>query len=123
MSLLLGPIYSLLESELKALCEFIDNNLHSRFIMPSHSSHGAPVLFVKKKTGEPHLCVDFHGLNKIFKKDRYPLPLISNFLNSMRSACIYTKLDLQHAYHLVCIAEGDEWKTAFQTRYSSFEWH
>ena len=35
---------------------------------------------------------------------------------------MYTKLDLRHAYHLVRIAEGDEWKTAFRTRYGSFEW-
>ncbi len=118
----LGPIYSLSESGLKALCEFIDNNLRNRFIMPSRSPYGAPVLFVKKKTGELHLCVDFRGLNKISKKDPYPLPLISDLLNSTCSARIYTKLDLQHAYHLVCIAEGDEWKTAFRTRYGSFEW-
>ncbi len=121
-SLPLGPIYSLSESELKVLCEFIDDNLCSGFITPSHSPHGAPVLFVKKKTGELRLCVDFHGLNKISKKDCYPLPLISDLLDSARSTHIYTKLDLQHAYHLVCIAEGDEWKTAFQTCYSSFEW-
>ena len=35
---------------------------------------------------------------------------------------VYTKIDLRHAYHLVRIAEGDEWKTAFCTRYSSYEW-
>ncbi len=118
----LGPIYSLSESELKALHEFIDDNLHNGFITPSRSPHGAPVLFVKKKTSELRLCVDFHGLNKISKKDCYPLPLISDLLDSMRSARIYTKLDLRHAYHLVCIAKGDEWKTAFQTHYGSFEW-
>ena len=38
-------------------------------------------------------------------------------------ARIYTTLDLQHAYHLVRIAEGEEWKTAFRTHYGSFEWH
>ncbi|SJL00113.1 related to TY3B TY3B protein [Armillaria ostoyae] len=119
----LGPIYSLSESKLKALHEFIDDNLHSRFITLSRSPHGAPVLFVKKKTSELCLCINFHGLNKISKKDRYPLPLISDLLNSMHSARVYTKLDLHHAYHLVCIAEGDEWKTAFWTRYGSFEWH
>ncbi len=121
MSPSLGPIYSLLESKLKALCEFIDDNLCSRFIIPSRSPHGALVLFVKKKTGELHLCVNFHRFNKTSKKDCYPLPLISDLLDSMHSAHIYTKLDLQHAYHLVCIAEGDEWKTAFWTCYGSFE--
>ena len=37
-------------------------------------------------------------------------------------ACIYTTLNLWHAYHLVHIAEGDEWRTAFHTHYGSFEW-
>ena len=35
---------------------------------------------------------------------------------------VYTKIDLWHAYHLVRIADGDEWKTAFRTQYGSYEW-
>jgi len=77
---------------------------------------------MKKKDGSLRLCVDFRGLNKIMKKDRYPLPLISDLLDSPRKARIYTKIDLRHAYHLVHIAEGDEWKTAFRTHYGVFEW-
>ena len=92
------------------------------FISSTQSPHGAPVLFVKKKDGGLRLCVNFRGLNKITKKDRYPLPLITDLLDSPGKARIYTKIDLQHAYHLVCIAKGNEWKTAFQTRYGSFEW-
>ena len=38
------------------------------------------------------------------------------------SLFIYNKIDLRHAYHIVCIAEGDEWKTAIRTHYGSFEW-
>ena len=45
------------------------------------SPHGMPVLFIKKKDGFLQLCVDFHGLNKITKKDQYPLPLISDLLD------------------------------------------
>ena len=56
------------------------------------------------------------------KKDRYPLPLISDLLDAPKKARIYTKINLRHAYHLVHIAEGDKWKTAFRTRYGSFEW-
>ncbi|SJK99919.1 related to TY3B TY3B protein [Armillaria ostoyae] len=120
---LLGPIYSLLESELKVLHEFIDNNLHSGFITPSCSPYRALVLLVKKKTSELCLCVDFHSLNKISKKDCYPLSLISDLLNSACSTHIYTKLDLCHTYHLICIAKGDEWETAFWIHYSFFKWH
>ena len=66
--------------------------------------------------------MDYQGLNKVSKKDHYPLPLISDLLHTAGKARIYTTLDLQHAYHLVWIAEGDEWKTAFRTWYGSFEW-
>ena len=118
----LGTVYSLSQTELQALRKFIDENLSMGFIRPSESPHGAPVLFVKKKDGNLRLCVDYRGLNNITKKDRYPLPLISDLLDVPRKARVYTKIDLAHAYHLVRIAEGDEWKTAFRTRYGSFEW-
>ena len=116
----LGPIYSLSKLELETLREYIDENLRSGFIRPSNSPCGAPVLFVKKKDGSLRLCVDYRGLNKITRKDRYPLPLISDLLDAPRKARIYTKIDLRHAYNLVRIAPGDEWKTAFRTRYGSF---
>jgi len=104
------------------LKEFIDENLTNGFIRLTSFPHGALVLFVKKKDGSLRLCVDFCRLNKITKKDRYPLPLISDLLDSPCKARIYTKIDLRHAYHLVHIIKGDEWKTAFRTRYGAFEW-
>ena len=116
------PIYSLSNSELGTLHEIIDKHLNISFIRPSRSSHGAPILFVKKKDGSLRLCVYFQSLNKVTKKDRYPLPLIMDLLDAPWKARIYTKIDLQHVYHLVWIAEGDEWKTAFHTRYGSFKW-
>jgi len=118
----LGTLYSLSPVELSALQTFINENLNTGFICPTASSHAALVLFVKKKDGSLRLCVDFRGLNKITKKDRYPLPLISDLLDSPSHAKIYSKIDLRHAYHLVRIAPGDEWKTTFCTRYGSYEW-
>lgn len=117
-----GPIYSLSQQELLALREFIEENLRTGFIRPSRSPHRAPVLFVRKKDGSLRLCVDYRGLNKISRKDKYPLPLLADLLDAPRKARIYTKIDLRHAYHLVRISDGDEWKTTFRTRYGSFEW-
>src|SRR5882724_8554096 len=104
-----GPIYSLSQEELAALCKFIDENLATGFIRPSWSPHGALVLFIWKKDGSLRLCVDFRGLNRISKKDQYPLPLISDLLATPQKARIYTKINLQHAYHLVQLSSGDEW--------------
>jgi hypothetical protein len=68
------------------------------------------------------LCVDYRGLNKITKKNRYPLPLILGLLDRLRTGKIFTKLDLCGAYNLLRIRPGDEWKTAFCTRYGHFEY-
>jgi len=91
------------------------------FIWPTSSLHSVPVLFVKKKDGFLHLCVDFHSLNHISKKDHYLLLLISNLLNSPCKAWVYSKIDLYHAYHLVRIANSNECKTAFRIYYGLFE--
>ena len=96
-----SPIYSLSQSELKSLWEFLDEHLTMDFIRPSWSLGRAPVLFACKKDGSLWLCIDFHGLNKIMKKDQYPLPRITDLLDSLHKAKIYSKIDLWHAYHLV----------------------
>src|SRR5260221_3682310 len=116
------PIYSLLPPELTALREFLEENIWNGFICPSKSLWGSPVLFIKKKDGSLHLCVDFHALNRVTEKDCYPLPLIPDLLNSPGPARIYSKIDLKHAYHLVHIAKGDKPKTVFCTHYSSYKW-
>ena len=116
-----GPIYSLSEPELKVLKEYIDENLAYGFIYHSSSPAGAPILFVKKKDGSLWLCADYHGLNKITIKNHYPLPLINELIDYLCTAKIFTKIDLCRAYNLVCIAPGEEWKTAFHTRYGHYE--
>jgi hypothetical protein len=116
-----GPIYQLSETELKALKEYIDENLKKGFIRPSTSPAGCPVLFVPKKDGKLRLCMDYRALNNITIKDRYALPLISELHDRFREAKIFTKLDLRGAYNLIRIAKGEEWKTAFRTRYGLFE--
>jgi len=90
----LGRMYSLSQTEVQALHEFLDENLRIGFIRPSKAGHGAPILFVKKKDGSLRLCVDFRGLNRLTKKDHYPLPLISDLLDAPGKARIYTKIDL-----------------------------
>ena len=117
-----GPIYSLSEIELKALRDYIKEHLDKGFIRPSSSPAGAPILFVKKKSGELRLCVDFRGLNKMTIKNRYPLPLINELLDRFKTAKYFTKIDLRGAYNLIRIAKGEEWKTAFRTRYGHFEY-
>ena len=119
-----GPIYSLTESELQELCKYLDENLAHSFIRPAQSPGGAPIMFVKKKDGSLRLCIDYHNLNAVTVKNRYPLPLFSDMLRRMCGAKIYTHIDLRNhnAYNLIRITAGDEWKTTFCCRYGHFEY-
>jgi hypothetical protein len=117
-----GPIYGMSELELTALREFLDDMLGKGFIRWSSSPARAPVLFARKKDGSLRLCVDYRGLNRVTIKNRYPIPLIGNILDRLRTAKVYSKIDLRAGYHNVRIKPGDEWKTAFRTRYGSFEY-
>ena len=119
---LYGPIYSLGPVELETLKTYIETNLANGFIRPSKSPAGAPILFVGKPDGSLRLCVDYRGLNNLTIKNRYPLPLIGESLDRLGRAKRFTQLDLTSAYHRMRIKEGDEWKTAFRTRYRHFEY-
>lgn len=58
----------------------------------------APILFVPKKDGSLRLCVDYKGLNEITIKNRHLLPLISETLDRLGGAKIYSFMDLKDAY-------------------------
>ncbi|KAF8749109.1 hypothetical protein RHS01_10282 [Rhizoctonia solani] len=117
-----GPIYGMTDAESKALKQHIDEELATGKIRPSTSSTGAPVMFVKKADGSLRLVVDYRKLNKVTHKNVYPLPRQDNLMAKLRNAKLFTKLDLRWGYNNVRIKEGDEWKTAFRTKYGLFEY-
>ena len=116
-----GPIYSLNRVEFETLHECIKENLDERFIRSSSSPAGDQVLFAKKVDGSPHLYVDYCGPNEGTIMNRYPLHLLYDTRLRLQKAKYYTKLDVRSVYNLIRIADGEEWKTAFWTRYGLFE--
>eukprot|EP00833_Pecoramyces_ruminatium_P005257 jgi/Orpsp1_1/1179289/evm.model.c7180000068770.1 len=117
-----GPIYPLSEEESKTLKEYIKENLKKKFIRYSESPAGYPILFRKKKDGTLRLCVNYKKLNDVTIRNSYPLPLIAEIIERVKGAKYFTKLDLRSAYNLIRIREGDEYKTAFRTKYGHFEY-
>ena len=116
-----GPLYPLSKTELETLKEWFEENLSKGFIRASSSPAASPILFVKKNDGTLQLCVDYRGLNEGTIKNRYPLPLLQETLMRLSKARYFTCLDIRGAYNLVQLAEGEEWKTAFRTRYGLYE--
>lgn len=117
-----GPLYGMTREELIVLRKTLTELLDKNFIRVSNSPASSPILFAKKPGGGLRFCVDYRGLNAITRKDRYPLPLITETLRTLSKAKWFTKLDVIAAFHKIRVKEGDEWKTAFRTRYGLFEW-
>ncbi|KAL0179640.1 hypothetical protein M9458_025082, partial [Cirrhinus mrigala] len=109
-------------AESEAMNAYIQEELAKGFITPSTSPASAGFFFVKKKDGGLRPCIDYRGLNEVTIKYRYPLPLVPSALEQLRSARIFTKLDLRSAYNLIRIRAGDEWKTAFSTTSGHYEY-
>jgi transposase InsO family protein len=116
-----GPLYGCSRDELLTLKKWLEENLDIGFLRSSKSSAASPVLFVKKKDGTLRVCQDYRGLNAGTVKNRYPLPLMQETFTRLQSARYFTTLDIRGAFNQIRIAEGDEWKTAFRTRYGLFE--
>ncbi|MBW0478589.1 hypothetical protein O181_018304 [Austropuccinia psidii MF-1] len=102
-----GVIYSLSNQESDTLRSYISENLEKGFIHPSSSSTVAPALFVKKKDGGLHLCVDYHKLNAVTRKNKYPVPPMNHLLIVFNGSSIFSNDDLCGAYKLLRIIEGD----------------
>ena len=107
---------------LEMLKAYIKNNLANGFIRPFKSPAGALIPFDKNPNNSLRLCVDYRGLNNLTIKNRYPLSLVGKLLDQLSRARRFTQLDLTNAYYQMRIKKGEEWKTAFKTRYSHFNY-
>ncbi|KAF8751773.1 hypothetical protein RHS01_08420 [Rhizoctonia solani] len=115
------PLYSMTDAESHTLKDWLRDELKAGKIRPSKLSISSPVMFVPKKDGSRCLVVDYRRLNNWTKKNVYPLPRPDDLMAQLRGAKAFTKLDLQWGYNNVQVKEGDEWKTAFQTKYGLYE--
>ena len=81
-------------TELAEVRRQLDDYLAKGFIQPSTPPYGAPILFARKKDGTLRMCVDYRSLNKMTKKDIYPIPRINNLLDRLTNVTIFSKIDL-----------------------------
>ena len=110
------------EQELRGLCEWLDKQVIAGEITKSNSSAGAPILLVKKPDGFFRLCVYYHALNKVTVKNRYLLVLMTELREKLNTAEVFTKLDVKNGYYLGRMAEEDEEKIVFRTRFGLYHW-
>ncbi len=115
-------LYDMSRDEILELRRYLNENLSKDFIRVSRSQTIASVLFIKKFEEELRFCVNYRDLNAITVKNRYSLSLISETLNRLSRAKIFTKLNIISAFNRLRIKEEDEALIIFRTRFELFKY-
>ena len=100
----------------------LDSLLETNLIRPSQSDFASPVVLVKKKDGSIHYCYDFRQVNAVTRKDGYPLQRVTEMIDTLAEARIFTTIDLKSGYHQIEMYPDDIPKTAFITQFGLYEW-
>ena len=91
--------YRVSTDELAEVRQQLNKYLEKGWIRPSCLPYGAPIVFIRKKTGELRMTVNYRALNRQTEKDVYPLPRIDNLLDKLSKAYFLSAIDLASGYH------------------------
>ncbi|GJP82998.1 hypothetical protein CLOP_g13215, partial [Closterium sp. NIES-67] len=114
--------WRLTQPELDELRCQLDYLFEKGFVRPSTSPFAAPILYTLKKDGGLRMCIDYRALNRVTIKSRYPIPRADELIDQLCGAKFFSKIDLRGSYHQIRVNEADYYKTAFRTRYESYEY-
>ena len=114
------PLYAISPYKLRKVKEYLEENLNWGFIIPSTTNFTSPILFAEKKDGSLRFYIDYCKLNKITKKNRYPIPLILEIMAQLRGKRYLTRFNIVAAFNNLRMVEGSREATTFKTHFGTY---
>ena len=114
--------YTLAHADREFVQTEIEKMVAEGILRPALSNWAFPIVVVKKKNGEKRLCGDFRKLNGITKRDTFPLPDITDLLESFIDAKIFSTLDLLKAFNQIGMANGSDNKVTLVTPFGTYSY-
>ena len=81
--------------------EEVERMFEEGIIERSASDYSSAPVMIRKSDGTYRFCVDYRDLNKVTRKDAYPIPSMDSILDKLRRARYLTKIDLKQAYYQI----------------------
>ena len=95
--------------------------LSSGVIEPSLSEWASPVCLVKKPDGSYRFCIDYRRVNAVSRKDGFPIPDITEAIDSLRGSRWFATIDLLSGYWQLGMTDRAKERSAFCTRRGLFQ--
>lgn len=114
--------YRMARAEQEEVKNIVKDLLQNRLIRVSDSNYSSPVVLVRKKNGEPRMCVDYRKLNSLTIKDCHPLPRIDDQIDKLGGGVYFTSLDLKSGYYQIPMDEESKRYTSFVTPFGQYEY-
>ena len=106
--------------------EIIDDTvntlLEQGIIEVSESEWSSPVVLVKKPDESYRMCVDYRKINRVLRKEEWPIPKIADILDNFHNAKYFSTLDLKSGFFQIKMEEKSKKYTAFITKKGLYQY-
>ena len=95
------PPYRVSQAQQEEIMRQVSELVEKGMARPSSSPFCSPILLVPKKNGTYRMFLDYHTLNKITIKNRFPVTRIEDLFDKLQGSIYFSRIDLKSGYNQI----------------------